>query len=32
MATSNLPVILDEIAKDFGRAAEVAAREFGLGY
>jgi sugar phosphate isomerase/epimerase len=32
MATFKLSVINDEISQDFGRAAEVAAQEFGLGY
>jgi sugar phosphate isomerase/epimerase len=32
MATFTLSVLTDEISQDFGRACEVAAREFGLGY
>src|SRR6202521_3262205 len=32
MATFKLSVINDEITQDFGRAAEVAAQEFGLNY
>jgi L-ribulose-5-phosphate 3-epimerase len=32
MATFTLSVLADEISQDFGRACEVAAREFGLGY
>ncbi len=32
MATFKLSVINDEITQDFGRAVEVAAKEFGLGY
>ena len=31
-ASFKLSVISDEITQDFGRAAEVAAKEFGLGY
>jgi L-ribulose-5-phosphate 3-epimerase len=32
MATFTLSVLTDEISQDFGRACEVAAQEFGLGY
>ena len=32
MATFTLSVLTDEISQDFGRACEVAAREFGLEY
>jgi sugar phosphate isomerase/epimerase len=32
MSTFTLSVITDEITSDFGRALEVAAREFGLGF
>jgi L-ribulose-5-phosphate 3-epimerase len=32
MATFTLSVLTDEISQDFGRACEVAAREFGLGH
>jgi len=32
MATFSLSVLTDEISQDFGRACEVAAREFGLEY
>ena len=32
MATFTLSVLTDEISQDFGRACEVAAKEFGLGY
>jgi L-ribulose-5-phosphate 3-epimerase len=31
-ATFNVSVLSDEISQDFGRALEVAAKEFGLGY
>jgi sugar phosphate isomerase/epimerase len=32
MSTFKLSVFTDEITQDFGRAVEIAAREFGLGY
>ena len=32
MSTFNVSVLSDEISQDFGRALEVASKEFGLGY
>ena len=32
MSTFHVSVLSDEIAQDFGRACEVASREFGIGY